>query len=131
MTIALWIGGVLLAIAAVLTVWRIAVGPSAVDRVVATDVLLTILVMTVAIESAIHRHSFGIPLMIAASALAFAGTVAMARFVAARRDLLSRGEAAKRQGARTTTRQGAQPADSDAAKNPRQDVPAEDHEASQ
>lgn len=84
MTLVLTIAGVLLAGSAVLATIRIIRGPSPVDRVVATDVLIAIVVGALAIEAAVSRHSYTVPVMLALALLAFAGTVAMARFVAGR-----------------------------------------------
>lgn len=80
-----WIAGGLLAVAALLTLYRVAKGPGGLDRVVATDVMLAIVIGAVAIEEAINRHDTGLPIMLVVSLLAFIGTVAVARFVAARR----------------------------------------------
>lgn len=90
MTIALVIAGALLTAAMILCIIRLVRGPGAVDRVIATDVLLSLLVAALAIEAAVNRHAHTIPLMIITSMLAFGGTVAMARFVAIRNDLVGR-----------------------------------------
>lgn len=75
---------VVLAIVAVLALVRLVKGPTPIDRVVATDVLIASVVCGLAIEAAVHTHAFTVPVMLALSLVAFAGTVAMARFVAGR-----------------------------------------------
>lgn len=82
------VAGVMLVVAASLTVIRIVRGPGPADRVVATDVLITTVAGAVAVEAAINRHSHTLALILVLSLLAFAGTVSMARFVAGRRDVV-------------------------------------------
>ncbi|GAB3145591.1 hypothetical protein GCM10027290_25710 [Micromonospora sonneratiae] len=72
----------LLAIAAVLALIRIARGPSLFDRVVATDVLLSVVVGALGAEAAINRHSTTLPIMVVLSILGFVGSVGVVRFVA-------------------------------------------------
>ncbi|GAA2172192.1 hypothetical protein GCM10009846_09160 [Agrococcus versicolor] len=76
--------GVLLAASAVMAIVRLVRGPSPIDRVIATDVLVAVVVGALAIEAAVSQHSYTVPVMLAISLVAFAGTVAMARFVAGR-----------------------------------------------
>jgi len=72
----------LLGVAGVLTLVRLVRGPGLLDRVVALDCLLVILVMAVATESSTGTRS-GVALSITVSAalLGFVGTVAVARYV--------------------------------------------------
>lgn len=91
-----WILGaavVVLGVVAVLALVRLVRGPSPVDRVVATDVLISSLVCGLAIEAAINRHAFTVPVMLALALVGFAGTVAMSRFVAGRRDTVQEEDA--------------------------------------
>lgn len=78
------IGVVLLAAAAVLTLVRMARGPSTLDRVVATDVIIAIVIAALAMEAALNHHTTTIPIMLVLSLLGFSGALAMARFVADR-----------------------------------------------
>lgn len=78
------VAGLLLAIAAVMAIIRLVRGPSPIDRVLATDVLIAVVVGVLAIEAAVSQHSYTVPVMLVLSLVAFAGTVAMARFVAGR-----------------------------------------------
>ncbi len=81
-TVLLWISGALLLASAALAVIRMAVGPSALDRVVASDVLVSITITVVAIHAVVTRQALGLPIMIVLTMLGFTGPVAMARLLA-------------------------------------------------
>lgn len=91
MEILLMIAGVMLAAAAALTLIRIVRGPGPADRVVATDVLIATVAGVLVVEAAINHHANTIPVVLVLSLLAFAGTVAIARFVAAREGVVGSG----------------------------------------
>lgn len=78
------IGAVLLVAAASLTVARMARGPSSLDRVVAADVLVAVVIATLAAEAILNDHTTTLPIMLVLSLLGFAGAVSIARFVAER-----------------------------------------------
>jgi multicomponent Na+:H+ antiporter subunit F len=78
------IGAVLLVAAATLTVARMARGPSSLDRVVAADVLVAVVIAALAAEAVVNDHSTTLPVMLVLSLLGFAGAVSIARFVAER-----------------------------------------------
>lgn len=72
----------LLGVAAVLTLVRLVRGPGLLDRVVALDCLLVILVMAVATESSSgNRSGVALSITVSAALLGFVGTVAVARYV--------------------------------------------------
>ncbi|NLT29073.1 MAG: sodium:proton antiporter [Propionibacterium sp.] len=73
-------GAVLLA-AAVLTVIRLSKGPSSLDRIIASDVMVGIVIAGLAIEAAVNHHATTYPVMVVLSLVGFAGAVGMARFV--------------------------------------------------
>ncbi|SOC57734.1 monovalent cation/H+ antiporter complex subunit F [Ornithinimicrobium cerasi] len=79
------VGG-LLALSALLTLIRITIGPSVLDRVVATDVLVSIVVCALGAHAALTSGSTTLPLLISLSLVGFMGSVAVARFVARDRD---------------------------------------------
>ena len=85
------IAGTMLVVAAALTLIRIVRGPGPADRVVATDVLITTVAGSLAVEAAINHHSYTLAVILGLSLLAFAGTVAMARFVAGRQGVVGPG----------------------------------------
>ena len=70
--------------AAMLAIIRIARGPSILDRVVATDVLIAIVIAGLVIEEVINRHTTTLPVILVLSLVGFAGAVSVARLVAAR-----------------------------------------------
>jgi multicomponent Na+:H+ antiporter subunit F len=67
--------------AALLVVYRIVRGPSILDRMIASDVLLTTLVLVVGAEMVYNQHTRTIPLMVVLSATAIFATIAVARYV--------------------------------------------------
>ncbi|GAB2688679.1 monovalent cation/H+ antiporter complex subunit F [Thalassiella azotivora] len=72
----------LLGTAAALVVARIVRGPTVLDRVIAIDVLISIVVCALGLEAAVNRHSTTLPILIALSLIGFVGSVSVARFVA-------------------------------------------------
>lgn len=77
----LLIVAVILAIAAVPVVYRIIVGPTILDRAVASDMLVVITVMSFGLYAAHNRTTYAGTAMLSLTALAFLATVAVARFV--------------------------------------------------
>lgn len=69
-------------IAALLTIVRIVVGPSILDRAVASDVLLTQVVCVLGAEMAINHHTRSLPILLIIAAVGVFGSIAIARFVA-------------------------------------------------
>lgn len=80
MTIVLAVCVALLAVAALLLVARISLGPTMLDRVVALDVLVAVVICGLALEAAIHRHTTTLPILGVLSLLGFVGSVSVARF---------------------------------------------------
>ena len=91
MEVVLIVAGSMLAVAAALTLIRIVRGPGPADRVVATDVLIAAVAGSLAVEAAINRHGYTIPVILVLSLLAFAGTVSIARFIAGREGVVGSG----------------------------------------
>lgn len=73
--------GVMLAVAACLVVWRMVVGPSALDRIVASDVMVGIVIAAVGIYSVIAHNSTGLPILLGLSLVGFSGAVGVARLI--------------------------------------------------
>ncbi|HWH01804.1 MAG TPA: monovalent cation/H+ antiporter complex subunit F [Pilimelia sp.] len=69
-----------LALAGALTLVRIVRGPSVLDRIVATDVLLAVIVTAIAAEAAYSRDATALPVLVVLSVLGFTGSVSVARF---------------------------------------------------
>ena len=68
-------GGALLALV------RLAMGPSLLDRVVATDTLLVIISAGLAVYAALEQDPTVVPVLVVVSLLAFVGSVSIARYV--------------------------------------------------
>ncbi len=75
------VAGVLFAAAAVGAVIRIVRGPTILDRMLASDVLLTILLLVIGAEMVINGHTRTIPVMLVLAGTAAFSTVAVARYV--------------------------------------------------
>jgi multicomponent Na+:H+ antiporter subunit F len=73
--------GVLLAIAAGASVFRIVVGPAILDRMIASDMLVTTLILVLGAEMVYHQHTRTIPIMIVLAAVAVFASMAVARYV--------------------------------------------------
>lgn len=86
MEIVLAVTAVILSLAAAGAIIRIARGPSLLDRVLASDVLLAILGAALCIDMAVNRHLNNLMLLVALSIIGFIGSVTVARFVADRRE---------------------------------------------
>jgi multicomponent Na+:H+ antiporter subunit F len=70
------------AVSALLTLWRIIVGPSILDRAVASDVLLTLVICALGAEMAINHHTRTLPVLLIVAAVGVFGSISIARFVA-------------------------------------------------
>lgn len=75
------LAALLLVAAAALALLRIARGPSALDRVIATDVLVAVVIAAVAVREVSTRTTTGLPIVLVLSLLGFTGAVALARLI--------------------------------------------------
>ncbi|MCU1688784.1 MAG: multiple resistance and pH regulation protein [Pseudonocardiales bacterium] len=71
-----------LGVAAALTIYRMAAGPTMLDRVIAMDVLVAIVVCGLGVEAAFNRHATTLPILVVLSLVGFVGSVSVARFAA-------------------------------------------------
>jgi multicomponent Na+:H+ antiporter subunit F len=71
---------VLLAAGVALALVRIVRGPSTLDRIVATDVLLAITAGAIATEAAYTRDATGLPILLGLALLGAVGSIAVGRF---------------------------------------------------
>ena len=76
----------MLAVAAVIVLVRIARGPSNLDRIVASDILVVVVIAGVALESVRQRTATYLPLLMVLGLVAFVGGVAVTRFLSRDRD---------------------------------------------
>lgn len=70
-----------LTVTALAAIVRIVRGPTILDRMVASDVLLTTLMLAVGIDMVVRGHTDTIPLMTVIAATATFATIVVARFV--------------------------------------------------
>lgn len=70
----------LLGVAALLLIVRISLGPTMLDRVVALDVLVAVMIAALALEAAVRQHTTTLPVLVVLSLLGFVGSVSIARF---------------------------------------------------
>lgn len=76
--------GVLLVAAAAMALYRIARGPSILDRMIASDMLLTTIICAMGAEMAYNGHTRNLTAMLVLAATAFLGAVVVARYVSRR-----------------------------------------------
>lgn len=88
MTLMLIVVYVVFAVAALLALVKIIVGPSILDRAVASDVLLTEVMCILGADMAINQHTRNLAVLLVIAAVGVFGSIAIARFVA-RRDNVS------------------------------------------
>lgn len=84
MTVVAVLVTVLLTAGAVLALIRLVRGPSVLDRILATDVLLAIIIVALAAEAAWSRDPTVLPILVVLSILGFIGSVSVARFATRR-----------------------------------------------
>jgi multicomponent Na+:H+ antiporter subunit F len=70
----------LLFAAVALVLVRVVRGPTTLDRIVAVDVLLAVVVCAIAAEAAYTRDATSLPILVGLSILGFVGSVSVARF---------------------------------------------------
>ena len=75
------IAGIIAAAAALIVLARLIVGPTLIDRLIASDVMLTTLILVIGAEMVISGHTRSIPLMVVLAVTAVLGSVAVARFI--------------------------------------------------
>lgn len=80
MTWAIWATGLILTLATWGTVYRIWKGPALLDRVLASDVLLSILTAALCVLMIVTDSQFFMILMVALAMIGFVGSVTVARF---------------------------------------------------
>lgn len=84
--------GVVFATAALLAIIRMVMGPSILDRAVASDVLLSEVLCIMGAEAVINENTTMLPVMLVIAATGVLGTIAVSRFVARRDRAKERGE---------------------------------------
>ncbi len=80
MTVVVVVCAVLLTVAAALSIWRAERGPSMLDRTVALDILITVVVAAVALYASVERRTDVVPILVVLSLVGFVGSVTISRF---------------------------------------------------
>lgn len=80
MSVVLTVCVAMLGVAAMLLIIRISKGPTMLDRIVALDVMVAVVICGLALEAAVNRHSTTLPILAVLSLLGFVGSVTIARF---------------------------------------------------
>ncbi|HEX2176512.1 MAG TPA: monovalent cation/H+ antiporter complex subunit F [Nocardioidaceae bacterium] len=75
---------VLLSLAGLGATWRIVYGPTILDRMVASEVLLVVVMIAILADMALRQHTTNLPLVLVLAALAFTGSVTVSRYVSSR-----------------------------------------------
>ncbi|TFB88092.1 sodium:proton antiporter [Cryobacterium sp. TMS1-20-1] len=78
------VASIMFAVGALLAVYRIVVGPSVLDRVIASDVLVATIICALAAEMALNRHTDTLPVLLVLALFAVLGSLSVARFLPAR-----------------------------------------------
>lgn len=71
----------LLAAAASLTLWRMVAGPTPLDRIISSDVMVGVVIAAVGLYSVLARNSTGLPILLGLSLIGFTGAVGVARLI--------------------------------------------------
>ena len=71
-----------LAVAAALLVIRLTIVPTLLDRAIALDAIVTVVICGLVIEAAVNRHTTTLPILLVLTMVGFVGSVSIARFAA-------------------------------------------------
>ena len=77
---------VLFGAGALAAVYRIIKGPSLLDRVIASDVLVATVMCALGAEMALNHHADNLPVLLALAMFAVLGSISVARFMAMQDD---------------------------------------------
>lgn len=86
MNVLIGVAVVFFALGALAALYRLITGPTLLDRVVASDVLLVTVMCGLGAEMAINHHATTLPLLLVLAAFAFIGSVSVAKFMGRRDD---------------------------------------------
>ena len=87
MTVLVWTIVAMLLAAALLVLWRMVTGPTVLNRTLASDVLVAVIICALGAEAVVRDHSTTLPVLVSLSLVGFVATVAVSRFVAGDSDL--------------------------------------------
>jgi multicomponent Na+:H+ antiporter subunit F len=80
-TVVTWITVIALSLTVACALYRVIVGPTILDRMIASDVVLTTLLIALAAEMVLNGHTRSIPAMVVIAASASFATITVARSV--------------------------------------------------
>ncbi|QCC78571.1 cation:proton antiporter [Nocardioides daphniae] len=98
MGVVLLVSAALLTVAAVLVVVRMTVGPTILDRSMALDVLMSVMVCAVALKSIQREETWSLPMLLVLAMVGFVGAVSIARFASGTEDEEARDDDDAREG---------------------------------
>ena len=81
MNVVFVICGSLFGVAALLSVVRIVIGPTTLNRAIAVEMLVAMLVGSVGLHAAVTRSTTSLPILVVLALVGFVGSVSIARFV--------------------------------------------------
>lgn len=81
MVVVVVVAGVLLLAGALAAIYRIIKGPTVLDRVVASDVLVATMMCAMGIEMAVNQHTYTLPVVLVLAMFAMVGSISISRFV--------------------------------------------------
>lgn len=80
MTVVLGICAVLLGAASLLMVVRMTLGPTVLDRAIALEMTVSILIVGLGIDAAVHERTSTVPILLVLTTVGFVGSASVARF---------------------------------------------------
>lgn len=86
MIVVVIVAGLLMGAGAIGALVRIIRGPSALDRIIASDVLVATAICAIGAEMAINRHTDTLPVLLGLALFGIVGSISVARFLSARDD---------------------------------------------
>lgn len=86
MIVVVILAGLLMGAGAIGAILRIIRGPSALDRIIASDVLVATAICAIGAEMAINGHTDTMPVLLGLALFGIVGSVSVARFLASRDD---------------------------------------------
>ncbi|MFT4296492.1 MAG: monovalent cation/H+ antiporter complex subunit F [Micropruina sp.] len=78
----IWLAVAMIVVAAGLTLWRMTQGPSTLDRIVSSDVLISTVLMSICLVMVISRDTSSLSILLVLAMVAFTGGVSVARMLA-------------------------------------------------
>ncbi|WGW11996.1 monovalent cation/H+ antiporter complex subunit F [Saxibacter everestensis] len=81
LTVAMYTVGICVAATAAMAVIRIVRGPSILDRMIASDVLLATIICGLAADMIHREHTYNVPVILVLAIMGMVGSISVARYV--------------------------------------------------